>query len=151
MKNRLNRLYHLETFILMGLFILVTLVLSRVFISGRLLSQKAQQLTDAVCLAENTAELVRASDSKEDLAVLLDIGGNAETLTGTQDGSVTVRMSYDRDMKPSPQAYYTVDARIGDSGERKDEHDVAVRVYDPDGEEIYVLELTVSWQEVHHE
>lgn len=86
--------FYLETLLLIAVFIAIILVLTRVFGMSRSLSGDAKLLTNAVCLAQNAAEAVSASESPEDVAVLLDQGGN---VVAGDDG---VAAYYDRNMNP---------------------------------------------------
>lgn len=92
--------FYLETLLLIVVFVGIILVLTRVFGIARQESRSAKLLTDAVCLAENAAEAVSASDSPEQLLEILDGGGNA-TLA-EKDGHPVVTVSYDTDMTPDP-------------------------------------------------
>ncbi len=97
--------FYLETLLLIVVFIAIILVLTRVFGVSRSMSGDAKYLTDAVCLAQNTAEAVSAADSQDSLLSLLDEGGNARA--GDERG---VQARYDDDMHPSPRGCYTVEA-----------------------------------------
>jgi len=146
MKNRFSRLYHLETLIMMGLFILTTLVLSRVFVAGRLVSQQAEHLNDAVFLAENTAEMVKASNTGENLAAML----HAEPVSEA-DGIIKMTVRYDQDRQPSENGYYTVSVTIIPDQTREKDYQAVITVSGPDDNSIYELELADGWKELAHE
>ena len=94
-KNGHISAFYLETLLLILVFIAIILVLTHVFGLGKVQSGEAKLLTNAVCLAENAAEAVSASDSAQTVAELLDEGGNVRLLD-----SGTVEANYDSDMKP---------------------------------------------------
>ncbi|MBR1455744.1 MAG: hypothetical protein IJ594_01120 [Oscillospiraceae bacterium] len=94
-KDRHVTAFYLETLLLILVFIGIILVLTRVFALGKIQSTRAKLLTNAVCLAENAAEAVSASDSAASVAMLLDEGGNTRLLA---DGSV--QADYDAAMRP---------------------------------------------------
>jgi hypothetical protein len=81
--------------------ILIVLVLTQIFALGRTQSAAAQELTDAVCLAQNAAEAVSASSSPEELREKLDENGN----TGFVDGAAvpTLRAAYDAQLRPDAE------------------------------------------------
>ena len=53
--------FYVEVLILTVGMILIVLVLTQVFALGRMQSASAEELTDAVCLAQNAAEAVAAA------------------------------------------------------------------------------------------
>lgn len=86
--------FYVETLLLIVVFLAIILVLTQIFGLGKTQSRKAELLTNAVCLAQNAAEAVSASDSAEAVAALLDEGGNARmTRTG-------IEADYHADMSP---------------------------------------------------
>lgn len=87
--------FYMETLILAVIFVMVILVLIRMFSMSVRMSTQANDLTCAVRLAENAAEAVASSDSAQELALLLDENGNVRVL---EDGHILVE--YDREMKP---------------------------------------------------
>lgn len=88
--------FYMETLFLAVIFVLLIMILVRIFALSVHMSDSAGQLTGAVQLAENAAEAVAASDSPEELLALLDEGGNAKI---SQDGVIC---EYSRDMQPYP-------------------------------------------------
>ena len=97
--------FYLETLLLIAVVVAVILVLTRVFGLARAQSAEAKMLTNAVCLAQNAAEAVSASDSPEALLSLLDENGNARP--GEKSA---VLASYDADMVPDAAGCLTVEA-----------------------------------------
>ena len=84
---------YVETLLLILVFIAIILVLTHVFGLGKVQSSRARLLTNAVCLAENAAEAVAASDSPEAVAALLDEGGNVRILdSGLVEADYSSRM-----------------------------------------------------------
>ena len=96
--------FYLETLLLIIVFIGIILVLTRVSGICRSMSTDAELLSNAVCLAQNAAEAVSASDSPDTLAALLDEGGNVhasgsgvealyeKNMTPDQDGDAPLRV-----------------------------------------------------------
>ena len=99
--------FYLETLLLIVVFIAIILVLTQVFGLSRMQSAQARQLTDAVCLAQNAAEAVAASQSAEEVCALLDEGGNARL---TEDG---VEAGYGLDMAPDGSGTPALLLRVG--------------------------------------
>ena len=64
--------FYLESLLLIVIFTAILLVLLGVFSGAKVQSARAEQLTQAVILAENAAEAVAAADSVESLQALLD-------------------------------------------------------------------------------
>ncbi|MBR0040650.1 MAG: hypothetical protein IJP64_04660 [Oscillospiraceae bacterium] len=93
--------FYIEVLMLTVGLILIVLVLTHIFALGRSQSAAAQEMTDAVCLAQNAAEAVAASSSPEELLEKLDEGGNCGFAEGT--AVPTVRAVYDRQMRPDTE------------------------------------------------
>lgn len=87
--------FYVETLLLILVFIAIILVLTHVFGLGKVQSSRAKLLTNAVCLAENAAEAVAASDSPAAVVRLLDEGGNVRVLD-----SGLVEADYNSRMEP---------------------------------------------------
>ena len=81
MKNKQQHItaFYMEMLVLVAVFMVVILVLTEVFALSRKQSTQAGVLTDAVCLAENTAELIAASDSWTAFTALLGEGWRIPT------------------------------------------------------------------------
>lgn len=99
--------FYIETLLLIVVFISIILMLTQVFGAGRKQTAQAELLTNAVCLAENAAEAVAASDTPEGVLALLDEGGNAELLRNAE--YPTVLAKYDGDMNPDAGGDITVE------------------------------------------
>ena len=89
MKKQITSFY-LESLLLIVLFTAILLVLMSVFSGAKVQSAKAEQLTQAVLLAENAAEALAGSDSAESLQALLEENDNTQldgnVLTVFHDG-----------------------------------------------------------------
>lgn len=96
--------FYIETLVLAAVFTAVILVLVRVFALSEQTSIQARVLTNAVRLAENAAEAVAASESVQELADLLDQGGNVIL----EDGAL--RAGYDLDMEPGREGDFCLEA-----------------------------------------
>lgn len=90
--------FYLETVLMVIIFALVIAVLAQVFASARMQSREARQLTNAVCLAQNAAEAVKAASDSRDLLALMNEDGNASLEEGNREAVLTAW--YDEDMKP---------------------------------------------------
>lgn len=101
-RERTMTAFYLETVLMVIIFVLVIMILSQVFGLSRKQSTEAELLTNAVCLAQNTAEAVAASGSEKALLELLDENGNA-VLTKT-DGAPSLTAYYDAGMHPVAEA-----------------------------------------------
>lgn len=102
-----NTAFYIETLILVGMFTVVILVLTRMFALSGERSEEARRLTCAVHLAENAAEAVSASDSPQALCELLDEGGNARLTEGVSSRELSsenslIQVWYDGGMNPAP-------------------------------------------------
>ena len=95
-KHRYITAFYLETLLLILVFVIMILMLTRVFGVSRSMTADAELLSNSVCLAQNAAEAVSASDSLEAVSRLLDEGGNTSASDGTVDAF------YNRDMTPRP-------------------------------------------------
>ena len=73
--KHISRMYYVETFLLLGFFILVTLILSNVFVETKLESNRARELNDAVRIADSVGEIVETSQSGEDLEEIFKQAG----------------------------------------------------------------------------
>ena len=98
--------FYLEMLLLMLVMIVIVLVLTNVFALGRTESAAARSLTDAVCLAQNTAEAAASSGSAEELASMLGERGSAALVDGAD--KPTVRAVYNAQLEPDADGCYTV-------------------------------------------
>ena len=92
--------FYLETVLMVIIFVLVILVMARVLGIAKLQSVEAEQMTNAVCLAQNAAEAAASSDSEKELLALLDENGNASL--DESGGTPVVKVRYDSGMRPDP-------------------------------------------------
>ncbi|MCI9338764.1 MAG: hypothetical protein HFH93_14730 [Lachnospiraceae bacterium] len=112
--GRRGTAFYIEALVLVGVFTVVVLILTRVFVLSGRLGKDAALLTDAVHLAENGAEAVAASDSLEEVRRLLEEAGNGEILPWAQEAESQariLRLHYDRDMNPEPGGGIWMDIR----------------------------------------
>lgn len=100
-KNTVTAFY-IETLLLVAVFMAVILVITQVFGMGRIESDGAGALTDAVTLAQNAAEAVSVSKSAAEVAAVLDENGSASCTDNT------VEARYAPDMTPSRDGEITV-------------------------------------------
>ena len=138
--KKISTLYYMETFLLLGFFIALTLVLSRVFVNSKLLSQNARDLTNAVCIAENVAEVVKVGESKEEIFTLLKENMDLEEKDADQ-GS----LSFDLNLNPKKDGYYQVELKLSEDG-----YEGEIRISHND-KEIFTLEVGNYPTEVEHE
>ena len=99
-KDRSMTAFYIETVLMVIIFVLIILVMSRVLGLAKLQSADSDQMTNAVCLAQNAAEAVAASDSEEELLKLLNEDGNAQLTDEREGGQAILQAGYDQDMKP---------------------------------------------------
>ncbi len=97
-----NTAFYIETLVMILVFVVIILVLTKVFAIAKTDSTEAQRLTDSVSIAQNAAEVVQASESRDELLSLLDENGSA-TL---EKGKVTAL--YDKEKKPDKNGVYKV-------------------------------------------
>lgn len=116
MNIRKNTAFTVE---LLGLFILLTAVITivtGVFVMTRANSLKARQLTEAVILAQNAAEISSAAEDEEQLAGMLsglDGSGANESFVigGGEDGRLAVLASMDAADSPEDAELYLITLR----------------------------------------
>ncbi len=95
MKNREHiTAFYMETLLLIAVFMVILMLITRVFGIAARTGSDAKLLTNAVCLAQNAAEAVAGSGNSEELLSLLNENGNAVP----EDGGVAA--SYRADMTP---------------------------------------------------
>jgi len=133
--------FYLETLLLILVFIAIILVLTQIFGMSKERSTQARLLTNAVCLAENAAEAVSASDSPEKLQELLDQDGNTSL---REDG--WIRALYDLDMTPDRDGNLSVAISWDPAGELVNSR-ILVKRLDTD-QELYSLNTAVYLREV---
>lgn len=142
--------FYMETLALIAVFVVVILVLARVFALAGQQSRQARLLTRAVRLAENAAEAVAASDSWESLAALLKENGDVCELTGnvwetTSGVAAAYRLSYNRDMEPDKDGEFRVDVTWNpqQAGDGTFVESTVCVYWDGAAEPIYTLETAV--------
>lgn len=128
-KHRITAFY-IETLILTLIFIVVILVLMRVFSLSRKMSGQANLLTCAVHLAENAAEAVAASGDEESLYALLDEAGRGNISRPEEEDHILFRVRYDGEMNPAADGNFRVDV-----------------IWEPQGEELVKSRINVYWNE----
>ncbi len=92
--------FYLETLLMMVVFVSIIMVLTRVFGGASVRSMQAKHLTNAVTLAQNTAEAVSASGSPRELCSILGEDNNAVISENDKSGEVRVIAFYDDQMQP---------------------------------------------------
>lgn len=127
--------FYMEMLVLVAVFTGMIVILSQVFVTAKEQSAQARVLTDAVCLAENAAELAAVSGSWEGFLALLKENGAA----WEENGRLCAR--YDNDMDPDPKGPFRVDVQwIQQEGLGG----ALVQVYWQDGPQpVYQLETAV--------
>ena len=140
-----SRIFYVETFILLFFFLAVIVIISRVLVGARAESIHARDLTNAVILAEDAAEISGASADPEEIRALLGASGGGseeadaalpmsmelrcgEDLAYAADGRYLVTVSWDRETRAAGEL---VTAQI------------RVSLFES-GEELYTLD-TASW------
>ena len=144
-KKRHITAFYMEMLVLVAVFIVVILILTRVFAMSRQQSAKAEILTNSVCLAENTAEIVAASESEETLLAMLGQAGNVSVLE--EGGDRIFRSRYDDKMIPAEEGNFSVEVEwIPEEGKEGSFIKSTIRVYWKEGTEaIYTLNTGVFW------
>lgn len=99
--------FYMEMLMLIAVFAIVILILTKVFAMARQEGASAEILTSSVCLAENTAEIIAACDSEETLLALLGNAGNVSVLEGEE--CRIFRAVYDKDRNPASEGSFLVD------------------------------------------
>lgn len=143
--------FYIETLILVAVFILVILVLTKVFAWSGRLGERAEILTGAVHLAENAAEAAAASESLEDLRALLDENGNAGiSEDGSRETGGILQAWYDGTGNPAPEGDFRVEVSwrpagdLAESGGGEGLVECTVSVFwTEEAEPVYVLETAV--------
>lgn len=137
--------FYMEMLVLVAVFIVVILILTKVFAMSRQQSAKAEILTNSVCLAENTAEIVAASESEETLLALLEETGNVSVLEA--GGNRIFCSRYDNEMRPAAEGSFSVEIEWTPEDAKEGSFvNSTVRVYWNGGAEpVYTLETGVFW------
>ena len=135
--------FYIETLVMIMIFVVIILVLTKVFAIAKADSINAKELTNAVAMAQNTAEVIQSSESKDEFITLMDEDGNV-----TEDGD-TVVIRYDKDNKADSQGIYAVNVtwtpKKTDAGELVTS-DISV-IYGDDEDSIYDMSTKVYIKE----
>ena len=139
--------FYVETLLLITVFVSVIMILTRVFAVCGQRSTQAEHYTQAVSLAENTAEICAASDSAQQLFALLNEADNAQ-LEAQQDASL-LTASYDAQLAPQKDGIYHIKLQwIPEKGEVGTMVSASIAVfYDQQEQPLYTLETAVYLQE----
>ena len=100
--------FYVECLLLILVFIVVMLALTRIFGLSRNESLQAELLTNAVTLAQNGADAFMAAADEDELLSFLNENGNARELS---EGS-GVEADYLADMTPAPERESRLQVRI---------------------------------------
>lgn len=125
--------FYIEALLLAGVFTIVVLILTRVFVMSGQMGKDAALLTNAVHLAENGAEAVASSHSLEEVRKLLEENGNGEILESSkaeagreayegasgENRARILRVHYDEELNPDAEGGIWMDIQWiePDSGE----------------------------------
>ncbi len=135
--------FFLEALLLIGIFISIILLLTRIFAASRLESDEAYELTRAVCLASNAAEEAADARDASELCERL----NAQNNAALDDDTITAAYAYDL----TPQADGPL--RVSIAWEPEDEaadtlvHCTVTVTRSADGAQLYQLETAVYVEE----
>ena len=99
-----SRIFYVETFILLFFFLAVIVIISRVLVGARAESIHARDLTNAVILAEDAAEIAGASSDPEEICALFGTSGS-----GDSEAEATLPMSLE--LRCGEDLVYAVDGR----------------------------------------
>ena len=92
-KNKSSIAFIVELFMMFAILLTVIVVITEVLVMTRSESLSARHLTEAVTCAESAAEVITASDSKDDALELLGSMDNA-TSVKREDEGYDLKMSY---------------------------------------------------------
>ena len=106
MDQKINRIYYLETFLLLGFFIALTLILSNSFVYSRQLSNEAEDLSNAVCIAENMAEMFKGAKDEKELLSLLQTESALSVVK--EGGKEIITVYYNKDREPDILGSYRI-------------------------------------------
>ncbi len=142
--SRHTTAFYAETLLLVAVFAVVILIITRFFALGSRESAAAKNLTNAVTLAENAAEAISVSVSPEDLAKRLDEAGNARL----ENGQVVCHYDAGLSAAKVDDAVLTLSASWEPSPENPRLVRSQILVTDRSGAEIYRLSTAVYIKEV---
>lgn len=133
--------FYIETLLMIIVFVGIILCITRVFGRSRQQSRDAQQLTDAVCLAQNAAEAFSAAETPEEMQELLEMTGIAQPAA---DGSGLTCL-FGKDLRPSEDGDYLLQMQWSRPAE--DAPLYAVLSVSEGGQELYSLETAAAGKE----
>ena len=100
----------IEIIVILSVFIVSILVLSKTFVSARVRSLSAARLSDAVTLASNVADVYLSSDDETKiLEVFKDAGPDKE--------NDTLSFSFDEDLKPAENGSFIAQIKTSKEGD----------------------------------
>ena len=130
--------FYIEVLLLIVVFIVMILVLTRIFGLGKMESVRANRLTNAVTLASDAAEAASGSENILDLEALLKENNNT-----VRENPETLSASYAADLSPAAGGVYKVTVHWLKQ-EASDLVNVWIDVfYKSDKEPVYSLETAV--------
>ena len=102
---------YIEMMVLMAVFTAVTVILVKGFLTAGRLANEATELSKAVHLAQNAAEIASSSTGADMLFILLNENGNTYSMGETDDVAhgALYRAKYDEDMMPAADGIFWVD------------------------------------------
>ena len=118
-EKKISRIYYLETFLLLAFSIAVTLILSQVFVKSKAMSDGAKELTNAVCIAENIAEVSKGCRTADELSERMRaLQWKGADQTGTTD-TLKGALFFDEDMAPASEGCYSAsfDFTVSEDGQ----------------------------------
>ena len=104
MKTKLNTRYVVELVVTLILILVITVVLVRFFVLSRSQSMYARELTHAVNIAQNVAEIASASKDHDDFIGILEGSSQIDSLE-EQNEKTTFSYSFVTDEKGSVSEY----------------------------------------------
>ena len=130
MKSKRTTAFYLETLLLIVVFLIVILVLTRTFGNARRESASARELTNAVLTAQNAAEAVSAPKDIESLSSLLGSEGPARVSEGkvlAERGDYRLEVTWEPEQQPGGSLVSSrITVFLGDGGKAIYELDTAV-------------------------
>lgn len=147
MKSKRNLAFIVELFLLFALMLLVTVVLTRAFVSSRMQSLYARHKTEAVIVAERVAEVSMSADDLEEALKLISDMEEVSDINESVDGATFVsRIS--EDGKDTYSVRLKWESESGRSGALNIQE---ISIYfGEDSEPIYVLESGSFRKEASH-
>ena len=138
MKKTRNIASIVELLLLFVILLFVIVVITQTFMASRSQSLYARRLTEAVCLAEEVAEVTAAAADRKDAAALLDGMDQTETVTSDAEG-IAADMVFHTDDRTANSYYVYVrwEEETSGSGSFAEK---TIQVFPENGEEpLYTL------------